>query len=495
MMTHYDLLGVTRDADLETIKQAHRRALKACHPDLKDGDERADRRSRQINAAYDVLKDMGKRAKYDAYLRQRRQNLRVLAITCLLTAAMVGPVTFLLLTGLLGTERDAPAPAPTIAMVPQAVERGSAIDRASAAFAEMAAAEKAAMQADSPSILETATPPDDLGPTAGPGEDLGPRTLLRLGQTKNPFDLLVFAETFPGTPEASFAVDRLGQLIHCSDNIPELITLGGKATGHIADMVRDRLMTLIRANPPKEQPGQQRRPAGETAIADARGTASEPVASIPAPADPSVGQTLPTSASEPALSGAPGGAGKPALGAAPAGPAGGENFAEIVPVNAEDAESYLRRAAAWIGRGNLDRALDDYDMAIRLDRGSVAAFRGRGMLWRQRGDTEKALADLDQAVRLDYHDADVYRERGLVWQQRGRYDRAIADFSQAIRLAPDYAMAYLFRGEALLHKGEFRNALADFDHALRLVPTLADALRGRALAQVDAENESRPVRQ
>lgn len=499
MMTHYDLLGVSRDADLETIKQAHRRALKACHPDLLEGDERADRRSRQINAAYDVLKDAEKRAKYDAHLRQQRQNLRILAVTCLLTAATVGPATFILLTGVLAPEREPYLPVPSVAAVPAvtqaATERSAAIDRASAAFAEMAAAEKAAMQAtDRPTIVETVTPPDDGVPAFGPVEALDGRTLLRLGETKNPFDLLVFTETFPGTPEASFAENRLAHLIHCSDNIPELITLGGKAKGHIADQVRDRLMTLIRANPPREQ---RRQPAGETAIADAGGTSAtrgdalpaanaDTVATIPDVPDPTVGQTLPTSASEPLPLPAIAESGKPALPAAPSGPTGGANFAEIVPVNAEDSDSYVRRAAAWIGRGDLDKALDDYNMAIRLDRGNVAAFRGRGLLWRQRANTEKALADLDQAVRLDYFDPDVYRERGLIWQERGQYDRAIADFNQAIRLAPDFALAYLFRGEARLHKGDFQTALADFQHALRLSPTLADALRGHALAQAGA---------
>lgn len=512
MKSHYDLLGVTRDADAETLKQAHRRALKASHPDLRDGDLLADRRSQQINAAYDVLKDAQKRATYDVFLRQRRQNLRLLAITGVLTAATAAPATYLLLTGIVGRERLPAEPAPVVLSVPAPAEDhvAEAVDRASAAFAEMVQAEKQANNAVSGAgnIVETAgsleadQPPGIIDPT-------GARIWQRLVQTKNPFDLLVFTETFAGTPEASFAEDRLSQLIHCNDNIPELIAIGGKAKGHIADSVRERLMTLIRITPPGQSPKPQPEadPAGETAIADASGTpaaasegemlAEAPVEAVPQ-SDPTVGQTVPTSASHAspetdhaALLPQAGG-GKPALPAAPRGPTGGDSFAEIVPVDPDDAESYLRRAAAWIGRGNLDKALADYDLAIRIDDGNVAAYRGRGLLWRQRGDTDKALADLDRAIRLSVSDPDIYRERGLIWYERGRHDRAIADFNRAIKLAPDFALAYLFRGEARLQTGDFRAALTDFEHALRLSPHLTEAMRGRDLAQLGARDQGDP---
>jgi hypothetical protein len=497
MMTHYDLLGVPRDADPETIKLAYRHALKLCHPDLRDGDERADRRIRQINAAYDILKDPERRAKYDAHLRQRRKNLRVLAVTCLLTAALVSPATFLLLTNIIRSSTATVPRADLAARIQPPNHPGAHQDRASAAFAEMAAAEKASVAANATrSIAPVTSSPSGTPVAHGLIEPLGPRTWQRIGETRNPFDLLIFAEAFPGTPEASLAEDKLAQIIGCSDNIPELIAIGGKTKGPIADKVRDRLMTLIRANPPSPKPRLERE--GETAVADA-GTAVTPASgqsladaqteAAPAPFTSVFDQTLPTSASEPVPDRSVAFAGRPALAAAPISPAGGLNVTEIVPVSAGDAGSYLRRAAAWIGRGDLDRALADYDQAIQLDRGNVAAYRGRGLLWRQRGDADRALADLGHAIRLSFSDPDIYRERGLIWYERGRYDRAIADFNQAIKLAPRFANAYLHRGEAFLHKGEFKTALADFEHALQLAPNLAEARRGRDLALSNARDE------
>ena len=51
MMTLYDVLGVSPDADPETIKQAFRKAVKAHHPDLQGGDAAASRRVITANAS------------------------------------------------------------------------------------------------------------------------------------------------------------------------------------------------------------------------------------------------------------------------------------------------------------------------------------------------------------------------------------------------------------------------------------------------------------
>lgn len=62
MGSHYDTLGVPRDADDATIKAAHRRLAQQHHPDKTGGDDEA---FKAIQAAYDTLKDADKRAYYD----------------------------------------------------------------------------------------------------------------------------------------------------------------------------------------------------------------------------------------------------------------------------------------------------------------------------------------------------------------------------------------------------------------------------------------------
>jgi molecular chaperone DnaJ len=63
----YTLLGVDRSADDKALKAAFRKLAMQYHPDRNPGDASAEARFKQINEAYDVLKDPQKRAAYDRF--------------------------------------------------------------------------------------------------------------------------------------------------------------------------------------------------------------------------------------------------------------------------------------------------------------------------------------------------------------------------------------------------------------------------------------------
>lgn len=64
---YYKVLGVDRNADEDTIKKAFRKLAKQYHPDAHPNDKKAEQRFKEINEAYEVLKDPEKRKKYDAF--------------------------------------------------------------------------------------------------------------------------------------------------------------------------------------------------------------------------------------------------------------------------------------------------------------------------------------------------------------------------------------------------------------------------------------------
>src|SRR5262249_55969228 len=66
MANLYETLGVAPNASQDDIRKAFRKAAKETHPDLNPGKPEAERRFKEINAAYDIIGDADKRKLYDA---------------------------------------------------------------------------------------------------------------------------------------------------------------------------------------------------------------------------------------------------------------------------------------------------------------------------------------------------------------------------------------------------------------------------------------------
>lgn len=64
---YYETLGCEKGASLEVLKSAYRKLAMKFHPDRNPGDHTAEIRFKEINEAYDILKDDQKRAAYDRF--------------------------------------------------------------------------------------------------------------------------------------------------------------------------------------------------------------------------------------------------------------------------------------------------------------------------------------------------------------------------------------------------------------------------------------------
>src|SRR3954447_11204911 len=63
----YEVLGVARDADENTIKKAFRRMARELHPDVNQHDPEAEEKFKEAAEAYEILSDADRRSVYDRY--------------------------------------------------------------------------------------------------------------------------------------------------------------------------------------------------------------------------------------------------------------------------------------------------------------------------------------------------------------------------------------------------------------------------------------------
>lgn len=61
----YQVLGVSRGASADEIRKAFRKLAKQFHPDTNPGNAPAEERFKQVSAAFDILGDATKKAKFD----------------------------------------------------------------------------------------------------------------------------------------------------------------------------------------------------------------------------------------------------------------------------------------------------------------------------------------------------------------------------------------------------------------------------------------------
>ena len=114
--------------------------------------------------------------------------------------------------------------------------------------------------------------------------------------------------------------------------------------------------------------------------------------------------------------------------------------------------AFLNRAAAHRAKGDLARAIEDYDRAIALDPSEAIPFNNRGSAYYKKGQSDRAMQDFDRAIELDPNYPDALNNRGLAYTGKGQYDRAIQDFDRALRLDPKDADAIRYRAEAIAKK-------------------------------------------
>ena len=93
-------------------------------------------------------------------------------------------------------------------------------------------------------------------------------------------------------------------------------------------------------------------------------------------------------------------------------------------------------------------------------------YYNRGLTYSNKGELEKAIIDYDKAIELNPDYAEAYSHRGNAYRDKGNLEKAIENYSQAIVLKPKIAESYYTRGEAWLRIRKWEEAQRDLTAAI-----------------------------
>lgn len=172
-----------------------------------------------------------------------------------------------------------------------------------------------------------------------------------------------------------------------------------------------------------------------------------------------------------------------------------EIYSDLIQKNPTDGRLFTLRASAWWAMKQNQKALDDFDQAIKLGYDAPHAYSSRGMFHAAMGDFDEAIADYTTALQRDKDKEDFspLLNRAAVYMTLQRFTDAIADYDEVIRRKPEMASAYQQRAVAHKLSGQLEKAVADFDHAIRLSPKNVSALMSRGFVHFQQSDHQRAV--
>ena len=132
----------------------------------------------------------------------------------------------------------------------------------------------------------------------------------------------------------------------------------------------------------------------------------------------------------------------------------------------------------------LNKLLQDFTKAIDLDPSNAGAYIGRGEaydFWMQRDravqEYDTAVKHLTESIDLDSQDVDAFIERAYAYSGLRESDKLLQDLNSAIELDPGNPQTLIRRSFTHSESGELDVAIRDLDNAIRLDPNSASALQ------------------
>ncbi|MDP1623765.1 MAG: tetratricopeptide repeat protein [Bacteroidales bacterium] len=128
--------------------------------------------------------------------------------------------------------------------------------------------------------------------------------------------------------------------------------------------------------------------------------------------------------------------------------------------------SYKNRGNFYGSQNITDKALEDYNIYIRLKTDDPRAFSNMGNIYGLRNETEKALDAYSKSIALDSVNPETYFNRAITYAKAKQFDFALRDYETALLLKPGVIGVYLNKAYTLLEMGRYEDAVNDYTNLI-----------------------------
>lgn len=137
------------------------------------------------------------------------------------------------------------------------------------------------------------------------------------------------------------------------------------------------------------------------------------------------------------------------------------------PINAEH---YYLKANQYLIKGNIDSAIENYNLAIKYNPNVFKYHFELGFAYHNKEEFGKAIKEYKFALKFNFNDAETHYNLGTALLSKGDIDSAINEFKTTLKLNSKYVNAYVNLGTALAKQGKIDEALIYYQMAQKFSP-------------------------
>jgi tetratricopeptide (TPR) repeat protein len=143
------------------------------------------------------------------------------------------------------------------------------------------------------------------------------------------------------------------------------------------------------------------------------------------------------------------------------------NLDEIDPKDGADAY-YQRGLFKVTFGGHWQAAIDDFDIALKINPNYAEVYTIRGVSKAALGNKQGAIDDYNLALKIKPNIAEAYLNQGRAKADLGNKQGAIDDYNLALKIDPNLDWAYFDRGNAKADLGDKQGGITDLTKAAKL---------------------------